>query len=907
MQSWCVGFNNRDIFSIFADDSLHDSTSSEDDFDIRETLSDCLEIKRIAEEISGARKESSNNVTDMRNIKVKVADHVVLGDKTSLLDLIDHYNKDTNVNKNSFKPVWYQRFRAKRILRGMRRKRDKAASSNFVKTIDERLISVDNDAELATSPALENFASLVHDIVFLPQRRTMLSGWVGVVVWGLTWVYLIICSIFSILYGLSYGQTKFLMWLTTFCLSVVQSILVVAPLKICIIATLQTTFGKKKIRVHQWTAYAGKAQRLKAVVKWRQQQRKPRESHDVCSEHGAELMQITNDPLDSVIPSFPPPFLSMIKRGKRALAVRQVKRYWYETLVWVGIAIFTSALIVYQRDPQLRRINQGLANRLRDDLSEVSTKDDVYQFLQDSLIPTLYKQDEVSVFLQFKILGSIQLRQTRYASLIECNVDKKMTPSNGLCIPLNDAAITYDTENYDGNWITPSSRVNVTSNFDSPFVHRHCARSGVQFPLGSGLYRTLYPCGGYTVELGYQAKQSSSIINILRQSGWLDRYSASLIIEFSVLDIPSGFVSPFVYVMEFLPTGGLNIFHYTNSFRPFYIYEMKDLFIIALQIIHVALCAFLVYSTLTEYSDVNWNIRAIIGIFMDVWHLMQIAIAVITFTAYGYYFKHIAGADQSSKALKTDSSTFVSFLEPSLDIATSTNLISVAVFLCYLRLLKILRGSESAVVLLDTISVARDGIANVAVLVAVVTIGFALTGVASLVSTRNNFRHIPSAFVALTSVGAGLDIPHPEHGVTEEVLWSIYFLLFAIFVLAFYSNLYATVISDGLFFTKNEASKETSYRVETLALQWVYEKLFSLFGFKSRAFSGKSIKLRPPPGSVLNRDDIAEEMRISLTLDPEDGPAERRLLTIRRMKHKDLLMNKRPRSSIRKQDRIIEN
>lgn len=891
-------------FLILTDFGIDDYASSEDDFDINETLSDCLEIKRIAEEISGARKELSNKTSDTRKIKVTVVDNVVQEDTRRLSDLILQYNTETNDDQNSMKPVWYQRFRAKRLLRGVRRKREKAISSTFIKSF-EGLFTYEREEELMDSPAMAKFASMVRGVVFLPQPRSMLSDWVSVMVWSLTWMYIITCSFISILYSLSYERSKFLVWLTTFSLSVVQSILVVAPLKISIIATLRTAFGKKAIRIPQWAAYAGKAQRLKAVVKWRQQQ-KSGDSLNGSSDRCADLLPATTDPLDSIIQSFPPPFLGMIKRGKRALAVRQVKRYWYETLIWIGIAAFTSALIVFQRDPRLRRINQGIANKLRDDLSAVSTRDDVYEFLQNSVIPVLYKEDEVSMFLQFRILGPIQLRQSRYASLIECDVNSKITPRDGLCIPWNNAdGATYDTANYDGNWNTSSSSVNSTSTFESPFVYRDCERSDVVFPLGSNLYRSSYPCGGYTVELGYQARQASSFINTLKYLGWLDRNSALLIIEFSILDIPSGYVSPFAYVMEFLPTGGVNIFQYTNNFRPFYIYEMRDLILIGLQITHVALCVFLVYSTLTQYSDVNWNIRAIVGIFMDIWHVIQIAIAVITVTAYGYYLKHIASADQSSKAFKADPSKFVSFLEPSFDMVTYTNLIGVALFLCYVQLLKILRGSESAMVLLDTISVGRDGITNVAVLVAVVTFGFVLTGVASLVSTRTNFRHIPIAFVSLTSLGAGLDIPHPEHGVTEEILWSIYFLLFGIFVLAFYSNLYATVISDGLFFTKNEASKETAYQVETLALHWVYEKIFSLFGLKTRAFSGKSIKLRPPPGSVLNRDDIAEEMRISLTLDPNDGPAEKRLLKVRRTRHKELLMNKKPDSSICENSVII--
>nr|XP_039248072.1 uncharacterized protein LOC120325949 [Styela clava] len=870
------GIKNSDLFESDSEGFL----SCESDQNVFETLETCREIKKIAYNIKRECEKYEvnyrNSSSTKRKLKVRIRDFPIDQETPIVAEQV----KELETRQEKLQQrVWYKRFKSKRIMRGLRRKHAKD-NRNKPSQFDSSFHSLFNtdggDADSTRSQAYLEPNMFLHDIVYMPNSKSFLPGWVSGVVWILIVTYITVCSVLSLVYGLSYRKVKFVEWFTTFCLSLFQTLFIITPIRLIVTAAIYAVLNGKQIDPNNWAAYTGTAARANAVIRWRQ-----------CQTSSPTLLELNVSRCFNKSKSWigPDVFPSVrrIKTGKRSLAVRQVKRYWYDTFLWIALTGFVTFLIVTQRDYRITRISNQVQNYFHDSLNEVKRKGELFDFLDNSVIPVLYKTHELSYLDQMKVLGPIRLRQLRFPSDNECNCfNTKLTRAGCACLyPESDSSTVnyYDKSHYIDSWNNKDKYLGNNITFVSPWRYQVVdVNSDTYFQPGSILHRSFYPADGYVVDIGYKMKQALSVSKSLKYAKWIDRKSAAVFLEFALLEPVSGHITAATFVFEFLASGGVNKFYQAHSYRPVYMYNAVDIIIVCLQVLHIFVTFAHLYSLFNDCSDVRWKALSIMNMFLDIWNVLTMLVVVVTIAAYGYYIMHIVSAAQLTRAFKNDPSQFLSFSKPAYFKIIYWNLISFDAFLCYIHLLKILRGSRSVSIMTYTLSVATESIIGVATLIAIITIASSLIGKVSFGPQRWNFHSFLTASTTLTSVAAGMDVSHPEFGVTKEMWWSIYFCLFAFFTLTLYTNLYATVLSDALFFAKNEATKEEAHQVETLALHWLFEKTAGYLGLKSRAFSDKRIKLRPPLGSII-RHDITEAMRKSLTLDPVAITGSERCIT----------------------------
>lgn len=869
--------------------SLDNYTRSIVDLTLEDGLDECREMRKIAEKIEEEcmyyRSISSDPRSEKRRIHVKIHTNPPTQESNIVVEQVGEQHAMPHYHSPR---AWYKNFRAKRLLRRRRMSQppDAEVGDDGMVVAPSFTSLADFVDELSESGSIgvDNIENIdLDDIVFLPKLTFTLPSWLAKIMLFIILVAVLSCSFFTLLYGLTYSKGKFRRWLTTFFLSLIQNILVTTPIRIAVTAAVLAFLSRNKVDLQDWTAFTGSIARVDAVVKWRQTQmrfRKAKENSEIRSRTiGMNMPVDKGDRKSETTVRQHAPLLHLIKSGKRSLAVKQLKRFWLESTLWIFLAILVSTLIYLQRDPRLVRINRQVSDYFESAIEEVSLKEDVYSFLDESIAPTLYRDSDTDSSDQFQLLGPIRVRQLRFSVHDRCycfSMNLSRVPC--ACKYRDDEVGSdyyYDATSYDPFWRTAENTSSGEDymEFISPWRYRPIEHSvGTHLLIGSILQRPYYPIGGYIVDLGYSLTQVRSTIAGLKNSGWIDIGTAAVIVEFSGLNPATGHVSAATFIFEFLASGGMNRFTQTHSYRPIYIYSVLDIAIIGMQLMHVGCTGIIMWSLLRQCARAKWQISAVLYLLADVWNALSVVIIFVTVASYSVYFKHITSGILTTRAMNEDPSEFVAFSVPAYYSAAYSNLMGFVAFFTNIHLLMVMRGSRIVSVMNDTLLAAYDGIGSVTVFVCTMIFGFCMTGLVSFSPYRWDFHSLVTVFSTLTSLAAGMEAPHPESRVTAEVWWSLYHLFYTMFTLVFVVNLYAAVLGDALYYIRNRNNETDSHRVETLALDWLYEKVAGYLGIRSKKFSRKKIKLREPPGPISRQ--ISEAMRRSLMVDPAFVPLE---------------------------------
>lgn len=823
---------------------------------------------RVHEIPKSTTKESgdilSNDASFLRYDKKKTASGGISW-FTSLFSLICFWRSDSK--SKSRKLPLFGAVEQKNLL-------DQKQPDTRVHTLDDKLV------DFVETKRNKQKVRRLRDIVYIPKQTFQLPRWVMYIAWTLVVVHILTCSFITFLYGLSFDKPKFIGWLITFFLSLLQNMFFLLPLRLVAMAALSTWLGRKKIHLRDWTAFTGIKERTNAVLRWYKIQdlykKISRPTGDSVIEN--QTAPLTSAPMDGtkMQEPFKAKFLHLVKSGKRGLAVRQVQRYLLDACLWIALTIFVTALILIQRDWRLNRIGNRVTIYFQTPFELVKTSGDIFRFLDHDIIPLVYKTHEFTAADQNTLIGPIRLRQVRFTKRDDCFCFSKHNTYGHCSCKFPDNEMTsnyyYDSKSYRESWryIEDVLSINGTSS-DSPWIHRPGdLNKRTYFLLGSHIQRPFYPAGGYIMDLGYSAQEAKSNVAALKHSQWIDRNTAAIFIEYSLLNPVSGHITAIAYITECLSSGGIAKYRHWLSFRPFYIYQLKDITVILLQLFHLGTIGWLIFLLLSEFAEVRWRPLAITMICFDMWHIFNILNIITTISAYFIYAKYLVSVLQLTGAYREDPSKFHQFSEAGYYNTLYFNFLSLAAFFSYIRILKVMRGSRIVSVMTDTLMRATTDLGNTTLYIVILVFGFTMLGNFTFGTHEWNFSSFLISFSSLVSLAAGMDVEHPYHGVTTDPWWSCYFFIFMMFSIAVFTNTYAAILDEAFCYVRRKTEKRDFHPVETLAVSWIYEKLANFFGFKSTAFSSRKVKLREPLITFLKRSSTEAHNEV-MTVDPVDG------------------------------------
>ncbi|KAG8235316.1 hypothetical protein J437_LFUL003597 [Ladona fulva] len=238
---------------------------------------------------------------------------------------------------------------------------------------------------------------------------------------------------------------------------------------------------------------------------------------------------------------------------------------FYITALYV-LAYYTSDPTSWNSSHVFRELlSQSLHNQEEQGpkLNSLTSKADLLDFLNMTVIPTLnarvgYSGEPIqqnegwTANFPYKLLGAPRLRQIRVKSGL-CSIPMEINHvvRDKRCIPSYNY-YTEDKADYSIGWEKPDKLANTEGREQKPWIYHTSEETNATIIIGQ---LNLYPGHGYWTELGRNLKNSRQTFEYLWKSGWFDRHTRAVMIEFSTYSTDCNLFSVVSILIERGPTG----------------------------------------------------------------------------------------------------------------------------------------------------------------------------------------------------------------------------------------------------------------------------------------------------------------------------------------------------------------
>ncbi|XP_066494036.1 polycystin-1-like protein 3 [Tiliqua scincoides] len=326
----------------------------------------------------------------------------------------------------------------------------------------------------------------------LPLSRCLPRRW-SFVCWAALGAISLVSAFFTVLYSLELSRDQATRWVVTVLLSLLQSLLLMQPLKV-----LALTFVFSLVRKQEPGLDQGQEQQLHQALG--------------LAESLGQLAIPGSRPVYR-----PPPLkLGTAQPKERAVNEKKLCSLLREIVVQLAFLAVLMVLSYIERSPSEFYLTDVLQKSFTDQLDRVHTTEQLYSWARHSLLPPLYGNSEgLAMNGNFFLVGSARLRQIRVQGVPQ---------QPGLpCFIHCDSSLT------DGSrpaWGAPGPDGGAQ---ETAWVYQSEA-SLQEYPIWGTF--AVYPGGGYVANLGTNASHATSVLHYLEEKNWLDKDTRAVLAEF---------------------------------------------------------------------------------------------------------------------------------------------------------------------------------------------------------------------------------------------------------------------------------------------------------------------------------------------------------------------------------------
>ncbi|KFP35081.1 Polycystic kidney disease and receptor for egg jelly-related protein, partial [Chlamydotis macqueenii] len=367
-------------------------------------------------------------------------------------------------------------------------------------------------------------------ITFTPFRKRphiVLCWWCICLPWALVVAVTGLSSFFIVLYGLSYGYQTSMEWLLASAVAFIQTVFLV-PIPKNIFFSAMSTIRPKYCENIPWLTH-DKYSEIKLAEETMSAE-EMRETHlKLAKARGTKQYK----PLEA------DEIANILKRAKI-----KVKAFTFTTS-FISHLVFLTLLLnfaYYTENANSFHYNRFIHNQLSPRLSSVDKPEHIYVWLKDLFSPLIHN-DVQPTFLPeswSKIIGLPRMRQVRAKG-----TDKKCfhphSFANNSVISKSHCLHKYGTDllekgNYAGSWTKPANEsVSRDASSCGGFTYQHNRTPWTYYSYGR---LHTYGPAGYTFYFFPEEGKSNSTtrLDALQQSNWLDEKTWSVIIELTTFN-----------------------------------------------------------------------------------------------------------------------------------------------------------------------------------------------------------------------------------------------------------------------------------------------------------------------------------------------------------------------------------
>ncbi|MGH0163901.1 UNVERIFIED_CONTAM: hypothetical protein FKN15_046289 [Acipenser sinensis] len=419
---------------------------------------------------------------------------------------------------------------------------------------------------LAKVDVTKNIFPKITPMLFTNSSEVVLSWWCVYVAWCFIIICISISGFFIILYGLSYGTELSLKWLFASTVSVLQTLLIVQPIKIACISAI-SSFRKRRYSDLPWPSSTKLLEIEMGEV--------PQNIDEMQSRH-SELIRARKS--KTYKPLGDDEITAMMRRD----AIKTKAFIFLKGIVSHFIVIGLVLHVAYSNDhTRAFYYKKFIKSKFSADLSTVDAIDPFYLWMNNKALPLLHDPSNPPFVSEINsiIVGLARIRQIRAKrGQVHCIIkDSSMFSTmirTGHCKPKYGKE-QEEKNNYNNSWETVD-HVTSEENFRT---YTGWVYESNSFPWDYESYgeQHVYGTGGYTVYFfpTVSMDNSSQKLLDLKTNNWLDGNTWAVILELTVYNPDVNLFCAISVVFEASPFGDING---VVSVKPFSMITLDKLF-----------------------------------------------------------------------------------------------------------------------------------------------------------------------------------------------------------------------------------------------------------------------------------------------------------------------------------------
>ena len=520
----------------------------------------------------------------------------------------------------------------------------------------------------------------------------MLPWWSIYIGYGLNLIMVLVCGFFTILYSFEFGKERSNQWLLELCLSFVENILIIQPIKVLLISL----------------AFAAILRRIDNsfldTVEPEEIENEDKEFMDLCS------MQDEVDSQPLIAPK--PPSDKQIAEAKdlRYKEERMVEVI-YDIIAYFLYICILVFLATGNRDVNAYRQNEVLKEQFYyGSFESVNSVDTFWGWVNDTarikLYPNYkYNGDKLNwrdrAFLEdgysFRV-GPARLRLQR-GDPYSCRIFDEgeyylNTEPRDRCERGEEMKGDYTPGWTD--YIPNSDELDQDNILEQAWIYRNWQElNGAPF---TGTLST-HDGGGYSAELGVNQATASFIVDHLYKNAWIDHAATITFVEFTIYNSNTNLFTQVRFASEWLPGGGCINNFALKTFRLYHYSGATGTFMMLAQVIFMCHLLYKIYATI-RHGFVKLGLKEMMT---NGWQLYEVIMVVIDAFIIALYTIRLVISDETIEMFAEDKRSFVNFDPVVMADSTLGYVISFAVFFSILKFGKLLRFNQRIDMLLVVI------------------------------------------------------------------------------------------------------------------------------------------------------------------------------------------------------------
>ena len=358
-----------------------------------------------------------------------------------------------------------------------------------------------------------------------------------------------------------------------------------------------------------------------------------------------------------------------------------------------------------------------------------------------------------------------------------------------------------------------------------PAPWRYVPSESFQESPSWGLFH-VYDGGGYVANLGYTNDTARAIISNLRKSGWIDLQTRAILLQFSIYNANTGYLSIATYYFEILPTG------YGNPFSTIDTLVLTSTQTGFYQFYLICQLLFIIMVFLFVLKEVYKIYRKRCAYFRNVWNWVEILQILFSFLVVVFYV--IKSKKVLNSAIKVKENPFVSV---SFGDAISWNhaenaVLAIAVFIVTVKLLRMIRFNPHISILMSSFRVCRRLLFSYSILFTIIFLSYAQFGLLAFGSDIQCFstfqRILYSEF--LMCLGGKMDLAELKRA--NRVIGPLFGFSFNMLMAFIFLNFFVAILNDSYEDVKENTDKQSK---EYEMADFILDRLTKLLGFNNRS------------------------------------------------------------------------